>query len=554
MTEPVFPSYDPTVGNAVADAARRRGDHDFLVTADERITYSELDRRSKHLAARLITDGVGKGTKVAVLFANGPAWVTCWAAITRIGAVMVPVTTFYKARELGRLLRHADVAYLVGVPAFLNNDYAKRLEEIAPELAGHGPGPLYLPSLPQLRGVFFWADSPVTWARGDYGTGLDDEPATPFGEIAVGMEADVTPADPMMLMYTSGSTADPKGVLHSHGATTRHAANLDDRSKWQETYRMWTPAPLFWIGGFHNVMYRCLVAGTTLITQATADPSESLVLLAAERVTHVLAWPASTKAIVELPEYAETDLSSIIAGTMYEALPPARRPLDPSLLCESLGMTETCGPHSGPTQDEDVHGVPPEYRGTHGRTIPGIEVRIADFVTGEFLSDGEEGEVVVRGYSVMLGLHKKERADTFDADGWYHTADRGFFRDGWLFFTARQSDMIKTSGSNVAPAEAETLLVSYPEVMRAFVFGVPHPTRGQDVVALVVPWSDGAGGTVALDTDDLVARLRSQLSSFKVPRRIHMIADEDVVWLPSQKPDRRSLNALAEKLDVAAAH
>ena len=114
--------------------------------------------------------------------------------------------------------------------------------------------------------------------------------------------------------------------------------------------------------------------------------------------------------------------------------------------------------------------------------------------------------------------------------------------------------MIKTGGSNVAPAEVELLLTTYPEVMRAFVFGVPHPTRGQDVIALVVPWSDGAGGTVALDPDDLIARLRTQLSSFKVPRRIHVIDDHEVVWLPSQKADRRSLAALAEKLDAGATH
>jgi acyl-CoA synthetase (AMP-forming)/AMP-acid ligase II len=536
------------VGHAVADAAARRGDHDFIVTPEARLTYAELDRRSRHLAARLVADGVAKGSRVAVLFPNGPDWVVTWAAVTRIGAVIAPVSTFYKSFELGRFLRHSDATHLVGTPRFLTHDYAARIQEVAPELAEAGPGPLYLPSLPQLRGVFFFGESPVPWARGHYGDDLDAEPPAPFGEIAAGIEADVAPADPMMLMYTSGSTADPKGVLHAHGSMTRHAANLAARTGLDPEWRLWTPMPFFWIGGFHTMMYRCMMAGATLVTQAAVDPAEALALLARQRVTHVLAWPATTKSLVDHPDYATTDLSAVIGGTMYDKVPVDLRPPRPELACNSLGMTETCGPHSGGTRHEETHGVPPEYMGTFGTTVAGVSVRIVDPVTGEPLPDGREGEVVVRGYSLMLGIYKQERADTFDTDGWYHTADRGYFRDGWLFFTGRHSDMIKTSGSNVAPAEVEMCLATYPEIMRAFVLGVPDPSHGEDVVALVVPWSSEDGTPVAIDADDVTARLKNQLSSFKVPRRIFLISEDDVVWLPSQKADRRALNALAEKL------
>ena len=289
------------------------------------------------------------------------------------------------------------------------------------------------------------------------------------------MEADVSPADPMMLMYTSGSTADPKGALHSHGGMTRHATNMAAMSEWESSFRLWSPMPFFWVGGFHTIMFRALISGATLVTQGAVDAGEVLETIEREKVTHILAWPATAQALMDHPRYASTDFSSVLGGSLYEQVPADRRPVDMTLGCNSLGMTETCGPHSSYTVHEERHGVPPEYRGTFGRMVPGVEVRIVDFDTGKPLPDGVEGEVVVRGYSLMLGIYKQERADTFDAEGWYHTSDRGLYRDGWLFFSGRQSDMIKTSGSNVAPAEVEICLTTFPEVMQAFVLGVPTP-------------------------------------------------------------------------------
>jgi acyl-CoA synthetase (AMP-forming)/AMP-acid ligase II len=143
----------------------------------------------------------------------------------------------------------------------------------------------------------------------------------------------------------------------------------------------------------------------------------------------------------------------------------------------------------------------------------------------------------------MMGLYKQERSEVFDADGWYHTGDRGFFRDGWFFFTGRQSDLIKTSGSNVAPAEVEKRLLDMAEVKLAYVVGVPHPDRGEDVTALVVLWQDQQ-----LDPDTIRERLRQDLSSYKLPRQVFVIRDEDVPWLVSQKVDRRALLVLAHKL------
>ncbi len=211
-------------------------------------------------------------------------------------------------------------------------------------------------------------------------------------------------------------------------------------------------------------------------------------------------------------------------------------------------MSETGGPHTFWTIEDDLHGSPEPCRGSFGHEVPGVWHRIVD-ADGHDVAEGTEGEVLVRGYSVMLGLHKHERDEVFDADGWLHTGDRGLFRDGWFFFTGRQSDLIKAKGSNVSPAEVERALVGLDGVRQAFVFGVDHPERGQDVVALVVP---DQGPAAVVDTDHIRTELRELLSSYKLPRHVFAIEAGDVPYLTSQKPDRRSLAAVACRLTAGS--
>jgi acyl-CoA synthetase (AMP-forming)/AMP-acid ligase II len=547
MDEPRFPDYRPTVPELLRVGRARFGDNECLVTPSSRASFTELDDRSARLAAQLVRAGVVKGSRVGLLFPNGVDWVIAWAAAARLGAITVPVNTFYQGPELARFLRHADVQFLLGVPAFRQHDYVARLESAAPGLAGHGHGPLYLPSLPQLRRVLLRGSSLPSWAEqcaDDQGARTDPGLAA----VARAMEEDVSPADELLLTYTSGSTGEPKGVVHSHGALIRHAFHMGVLSGTGPASRIWTPMPLCWVGGFVFCLMRAMVAGGCFLTQEMFEPGAALEMLGAERVTDVAAWPGVTRALTEHPDFARTGLGSLRRG-LYDALAPHRRPPEPGLAVGSLGMSETCGPHTFKTTAEEIRGAPEQYRGTFGHEIPGIEHRIVDPDTGRDLPVGEEGEVLVRGYSLMLGLYKREAREVFDPDGWYRTGDRGYFRDGWFFFTGRQSDLIKTGGSNVAPSEVERCLMTHDEVKLAFVVGVPDEARGQQVVALVVP------ARTAADLDDpepvseaLRQRLRQQLSSYKVPRHILVISGAQVPWLASQKADRRALVTLAEKL------
>jgi acyl-CoA synthetase (AMP-forming)/AMP-acid ligase II len=282
------------------------------------------------------------------------------------------------------------------------------------------------------------------------------------------------------------------------------------------------------------------------------EPAAALKMLSGERVTDAASWPAVTKQLTEHPDFAQADLSSLRSG-LYDALLPSRRGHDPSLLIGSLGMSETCGPHTFKNAAEQIFGAPRQYKGTFGHEVPGTQHRIVAPDTGRDLPEGEEGEVLVRGYNLMLGLYKREASEVFDPDGWYHTGDRGYFRDGWFFFTGRQTDLIKTGGSNVAPAEVEQCLTACDDVKIAFVVGIPDDARGQQVVALVVPWSHPADSDdqPVPDGEALRQRLRQQLSSYKVPRHILVISEAQVPWLVSQKADRRALAALAQQLVTA---
>lgn len=544
MATPRFPDYEPTVPEFLAQITKRYGANPLILLGERRITYAEAARASARLARGLLARGFGKGSRVAVLAPNGPDWVVWWLAVTRIGAVMVPLNTFYKPRELGYALRHSDASALITVARLLTNDYLERLEVCAPGLAGQRVGALYARELPHLRHVFVSGDS-----RGrSWVAPLSDLEAAaaaasaPDAAFLAEVEACVTPADPMLVIYSSGSTADPKGAVHSQGAPLRHACNTNQFRDLESTDRIFSPMPFFWVGGFVFNLLSAMHAGAFLLCEEAFEPGETLALLERERATIASGWPHYSKALAEHPSFASRDLSSIRAGNLYAVLPEAARPADPELRSNSLGMTETCGPHTYDRMDVDL---PVRLRGSFGHAVPGVEHKIVHPETGATLPPGEVGEICVRGYSLMLGLYKQEREDVFDRDGYYHTGDAGYFdADGVLFFKARLGEMIKTAGANVTPREVEVVIETFPEVVSAFVVGLPDPVRGQNVAAAVV-LKRGA----ALDADTARARLREQLSSYKVPRQWWFAAKEELPFTDSGKIDKKRLAALlAERL------
>lgn len=528
---------NPVAGDLIRQLAARHGHGTLAVLGEQRLSYTDAEAQSAALAKGLLAAGVGKGTRLGLLAPNGPEWIVTWLAGSRIGAVVTLLNTYAPPRELDWALRHSDTAVLLTIAAHLGHDYRERLSLAVKGIDEQEHERIRLPSHPYLRSVWLLGHSdPVPgWAAvvDDLvarGREVDDE-------LLRAVEAEVTPADPMVVVYSSGSTGDPKGAIHTHGAVLRHGHNLSQFRPLRDDDRVYTPMPLFWVGGLTFTLVRVLHAGATLVMEERFEPGATLQLLERERVTHVLGWPHMTAALAVHPDFTRRDLSSLRGGSLVEFLAATGPPADPGLVASALGMTETLGPH---LTDYEGRQLSETQRGSFGRSVPGMEHRVVD-EAGDELQPGESGELWVRGYALMAGLHKREREDVFTADGWYRTGDGGWFdEDGHFHFTGRLGDLIKSAGMNVSPREVEQLLEEQPEVTRAVVVGIPAEERGQVVAAVVV--ADRGRGITA---DELTDRLRAGLSAYKVPRHLLVLAgDDQLPLLDSGKVDRRAVAAL----------
>jgi acyl-CoA synthetase (AMP-forming)/AMP-acid ligase II len=509
-------------------ARAARADDAVLIAPASGMTFGEADRESARLAARLLAAGVGKGTRLGVLYPNSCPWLVAWLAAARIGALTVPLSTFAPGPELARALRHTDVHAVLMAGAFAGESLAARLEAGLPGLAGSGPE-LYLESAPHLRWVCVDGDTP-RWSR--------KLPGPASASLVAEAEREVVPADQLAVVTTSGATAAPKSVVHTHGSLVRHAALLAARRALGPHDRIYSPMPFFWVGGLTMVVLAAYCSGAGAVVQERFEPGEALDLIERERVTQVSCWPSAARQLAEHPTFSRRDLSAVRGGTLLEALPPDSRPPSPDLAPNVLGMTETGGPHTG--SDDPYRPMPERLQGTIGRGLPGMEHVIVSRETGLPQPLGEEGELFVRGAFLMDGIYKRERHEVFTPDGWYATGDLGWLgADGHLRFAGRGSAMIKTGGSNVSPAEVESVLLELPHVGAAFVFGVPAGDRGEDVAAVIV-----RRGPDRLDVDELRAGARSRLSGYKVPRHIQVVDDADVPLLPTGKVDLAALREL----------
>jgi acyl-CoA synthetase (AMP-forming)/AMP-acid ligase II len=504
--------------------------HDpFVVGMDFNLTFGEADARSAELAGRLLAAGVGKGTRVGILYANGPEWVISWLAAARIGALVVPLSTFAPGPELGRVLQHTDVAALLTASSFLESDLGSRLEVALEGLADSSPA-LALEAAPYLRWIHLEGGNPPSWSR---------SLPPPLGRAVVrAAEQQVAPADALVMINTSGTTSGPKSVVHTHGSLIRHAALIGRLRSLGPSDRLYCPMPFFWVGGLTTSLLYALTCGCALLTQRRFEPGEALDLVERERATLIQVWPNAALAMVEHPTFDQRNLTSVRGGTVPEALPLPLRPASPDLYPGLFGMTETGGPHSNP--EDPYRPLPDSLRGTFGKGVPGIERKVVDPESMRTLGSGIVGELCVRGPFMMEQMYKRERHETFDRDGWYATGDLCSLDDeGFLRSHGRKTPMIKTGGSNVAPREVEEVLAACPAVRTAYVLGVPAAAKGEEVVAVVVP----ADGYVP-DGQELTNYVRTRLSTYKIPRR-WLIVDEGLLpLLPTGKVDVQALQRL----------
>ncbi|HMK63824.1 MAG TPA: class I adenylate-forming enzyme family protein [Acidimicrobiales bacterium] len=538
MNSPSVP-FSPTMGNLLRHAEQRFAAGDYVVTQDKRLTFESAEVQSRRLAKRLLKAGVGKGTRIGVLFPQGPDFVTALLAITRVGGVAVLLSTFLRPPELARAVRHADLDTLIAPRSLLGQDLYEQFEITWPELRNTQGRTLYLTEAPYLRRIWLVSGADRPWATATPELDSLADEGDVSDAIFEQIEAEVRPSDLMVMIHTSGATADPKAVVHTHGAQIRHAWSLAQLYGFTEDVRTFTTMPFFWVGGLTVCLLSHLHVGAAVLTVERMDPPAMLELIERERATRIVGWTLLDRITAD-PVLADRDLSWLVELDASGSAP------DPGLRHNSLGMSETGGPHTAAAAAEKDVDLPERLRGSFGPPVPGVQHKVVDPENPSVaLPEGVEGDLLVRGYSLMDGLYKKERSETFDEDGWYRTGDKGFFRDSYLFFTGRSTEMIKTGGANVAPREVELVLESLPGVQAAFVVGLPDAKRGQLVGCLVCPEPN----TEIVPTE-LTEQLRTLLSTYKIPRVVKVVPYEEAPWLPSGKISKpRVIDLLSKTSD-----
>jgi acyl-CoA synthetase (AMP-forming)/AMP-acid ligase II len=528
-----------TLPHFVADVCARHRSRAALRDDRGAWTFDDLEREVGRVARGLVGAGVGKGTRVGVLMANRREWVSATFGASLAGAVVVPLNTFGTADELDYVLGHADVAVLLMQTRLLKHRYLADLLDRHPEVGRGEPGAIRCRALPHLRRVIAFDDQAPVDAVESW-SALETMGATVDSALLEGHREAIDPSDDALIIYTSGTTAKPKGVIHRHRAPVIQSWRFAEYMLLEPTDRVWTAQPFFWTAGICMSLGASLAAGAELVLQDRFEPGAALERIEQVRPTTLHAWPHQEKAMAEHPSAAKRDLSSVHRIEFTSALAPiVGLERDEWGTYGSYGLSETftiCTalPASAPAEDRArTSGVP----------LPGMDVRIVDPETGEELPRGERGEIAVRGLTLMRGYAKVAPELVFDREGFFRTQDGGYVDEqGSLHWKGRLSNLIKTGGANVSPLEIESLLERTPGLTAVVAVGVPHPTLGEALVLCAIRSPDG----VAPSEEELLETLRGRLAAYKLPRRVLFFEETDVAKTANHKIQAGAMREAAE--------
>jgi HIP---CoA ligase len=495
-----------TAPAAFAQAAERHADRVAVITqSGAQWTYAQLDAKRLEAARALLALRVRAGDRVAIWAQNCEEWIVAGLAVHAIGAAIVPVNTRMKGEEAGYILRKSGARVLFCAGDFLNQHYPTLL-------GGHRPATLeHVVVLRDARA------GDLGWAQ------FLERGVTVSPEDVLARAQAVRPTDTMDIVFTSGTTGLPKGVVTSHGQNLRAIAEWSRHMGLVPEDRYLVANPFFHAFGYKVGWLGGLLAGLAVMPHAVFDAGAILARIATERVSVLPGPPTLFISLLGDPARATSDLSSLRATiTGAATIAPAlieriRKELGFKVVLTGYGLTETCGIVALAQPSDDAETIAT----TCGRAIPGIELRCMDEVR-QFCPPGEPGEVVVRGYNVMQGYLDDERAtrEAIDGDGWLHTGDVGVLdARGYLRITDRLKDMYIAGGFNCYPAEIERMMAAHPGIAQVAVIGVPDERLGEVGKAFVVP---RPGQSV--DGPELIAWCRDKMANYKVPRYVEAVA------------------------------
>jgi fatty-acyl-CoA synthase len=512
-----------TIGQMLARTAADHGDHDALVfpSLGYRRTYREFHADVRAAARGLLAMGIARGDHVAVWATNVPQWVILQFATAEIGAVLVTINPAYRPFELQYVLRQCDAKALFLVDKFKTSDYFGMLAGCCPEMALAKPGEIGSQEFPRLKWVVALRGEPpagaISWeAMLEQGAKSGADPTARAAEIE--------PAQPINIQYTSGTTGFPKAAMLSHRNLLLNAYYVGACQQMTADDRICIPVPFYHCFGCVLGTLCAVVYGAAMIIPADSfQPTVTLEAIEQERATSLYGVPTMFIAQLQDPTFAGRTLTSLRTGIMAGSPCPIevmRQVIDrmgARDLTIAYGQTEA-SPVITQTRTDD----PIELRvETVGRPIPGFEVKVVDPATGETLGDGQQGELCARGHGVMIGYYHDPEATAraIDSDGWLHTGDLTVRRpDGYYHITGRIKDMVIRGGENIYPREIEEFLFRHPSVEQAAVVGVPDPKYVEELCA----WIKLKSGATATE-EEIRAYVKAGMAHYKVPRYVRFV-------------------------------
>jgi fatty-acyl-CoA synthase len=506
-----------TMGRLVDRQAEATPDREALVFPDARLTYAQLADRSNAFARSLAGLGVEAGDKVGILLANRLEFVLALFGAAKLGAVVVPVNARFKVTELSHVIAHSDARVLITAAAPDGTDYPALLAQVFPELPEQDAEALALAGAPALRQIVdLDADRPGFLTRAAFEQAADD----------IDLEAcqhQVRVRDVAMLMYTSGTSARPKGCLLTHEALVRHGGNVA-RTRFQLTGddTFWDPLPLFHIGGIVP-MLGAFSVGAKFCHAGHFEPGTALRMLHQERATVIYpAFETIWLQVLDHDDFDRYDLSAIRviqSICVPERLMQLQARMPWAAQVSSYGATE-CASNLTLSLPDDAYEA---RMNTLGHPLPGMQVKVTGVETGERVPAGVVGELCFKGYALFEGYYKDPEltAACFDEEGYFHSQDLAKLDgDGRLIYTGRLKDMLKVGGENVSAIEVEGYLVGHPAVSIAQVVAAPDAKYGE-VVAAFLQLRRGASA----NEEEIIEFCRGQIASYKVPRHVRFVGE-----------------------------
>ncbi len=500
-------------------------------------TYDDVLARSMAVARALIACGTGKGTRVGILCTNRLEFLSALFGTALAGGIAATISTFFTAAELEVVLRESGCSVLLLERKVLKKDFAEVLCELEPLVGSAAPGQLASEKFPYLAHVVMIDSDQGLGAIEGWSSFLARGAAVSPRLVEARSNA-VSPADPGVLFFSSGSTGKVKGILSANRAVCLQLW------RWAQWYaiiappRTWSSNGFFWSGNFCMALGGTLSSGGSLLLQRWFDPEAALTLMAAEKATMVLAWPHQWAQLVDAANYPSVDL----AGLHYIDR-------DTPLAQHKTVKTDWKEPHQAYGNTETFtlitvfkSGTDPAVAGnSHGVPTAGSTIKIVDPLSGAIMPIGGRGEIAVKGPTVMLGYIGIPLDQSFNGDGFLRTGDGGYIDEqGRLFWEGRLNDIIKTGGANVSPIEVDEVIRKCPGVKVSQTVGVPDDLLGELVVACIVP-ADG----VILTEDAIRSFAKATLSSYKVPRRVLFFTEDELATTGTAKIKTAELRQLA---------